>query len=111
MQVDDLAAAGAMMQSIDVLGDQRRHRAGRFECRERRVGAVRPRICDPRPPGEAACPVALANLGPGDEVGVLHGPGVLPVAVPVAVVGDAGRRADARAGNNRNAACARDEAR
>ncbi len=107
MQVDDAAASRAVVQAVDVLGYQRVDLAGRLQCCKRGVCAVRLRTRNPLPAGEAARPVTLANLGPGDEVPVLHRSGVFPVAISIAVVRDAGRRADAGAGNNRNTARAR----
>ena len=97
MQVDDVAAAGRLVQAVDVLRHELRDAALRFECRERAMRVVRP--CREHAPesDEAARPVAFTRMLVRDEVLEHDRPAALPFAVGVAVIGNAGGRAAAGA--------------
>ena len=50
VQVDDSPAAGALMQAVNVLGDQQVHVAALFQTRQRAVGFVGSGVANTRPP-------------------------------------------------------------
>jgi hypothetical protein len=109
VQVDHVPAAGGVVQPVDVLGDQQPDETLRLEVRERVVCPVRLRAVDERPADRAARPVTLAHPCVRHEGAKLHGSCALPCAVLVAVVGNSGARADARARQDREAPMSPDE--
>lgn len=103
MELDNGSSTGALMQAVDVLGDERRGTALPLDVSEHGVDFVRASARKRRIPGHAACPVALACLCGLDELLVADGSvgRVADVdAVGAAVVGDAAVSADASPGEN-----------
>src|SRR5262249_32095903 len=99
--VDHVAAAGRLVQPVDVLCDELLDAPVVLELRECAVRAVRARGTHPFPAREAARPVALTRVLAADEVLQRHRPRrALPLAIGVAIVRDAGARAAARAGEH-----------
>ena len=109
MQVDHVPAAGAGVQPVDVLRDQELNEPLGLELRECAMCAVGLRAADDGPADGAARPVPLAHLGVGHERAEIHGPRAFPLALLVPVVGNAGARADAGAGEHREAGMCLDE--
>ena len=97
MQFDDTNAACRMMQAIDVLRYQGVNLAVRLEICKGTVGGIRPRPAEAPPADVATRPVTLSRSRLLDEVGVLDGLRGLPLAMAITVIGNAGRRAHARA--------------
>ena len=81
VQVDHVAAAGTLVQAVDVLGDEQRQRAGRLPRGEGVVRRARARRREARPAGMAARPVAPVGRGVVDERLVHHRRPALPVAL------------------------------
>ena len=89
MQLDDLCAAGPLMQPVDVLGHEQGEPLHRLQRRERCVRGVGLRTRNDGPPDHAARPVALSRGLGAQEVLQHHGRAALPVAVFIAVARDA----------------------
>ncbi len=89
VQVDDLPVAGRLMQPIDVLGQQHPALAVRLEPGQRMMRIVRPRLAEPPPADQAARPIAPARMLVRHEGLEVDRLGPLPVALAVAVIGNA----------------------
>jgi hypothetical protein len=100
VQLDHVRAARALMQPVHVLRDERGHVLRRFDACERAMRLVRMRVRDHGPAHHAACPVALPRLVRTDERLQRDGRRTLPFAVFVAIAGNTGVGADARAGQH-----------
>ena len=109
MQVDDFAAAGGRVQSVDVLGDEQLDEPHRLELRERAMRGIRQRLRNDGPAHGTARPVALAHLEARHERAELHGSRAFPLALFVAVIGNAGAGAHARSGEHRETRMTFDE--
>ena len=100
VQIDHLPVAGGLMQPVDVLGQQHLAPPVRLEPGQRMMRIVRTRLAEAPPADQAARPVALARRlfrHEGLEVDRL---GPLPVAMAVAIVGNARIGAAAGAGQH-----------
>jgi len=109
VQVDHGGAAGALVQAVHVLGEQHLHGAACFQCGQGGVGGVGLGLAEARPAEQAARPVALAGGRFAHEILVVHRRGALPLAVGIAVIGNARVGAAAGAGEDEQAAGAVDE--
>src|SRR5690606_7242702 len=108
MQVDHLAVAGALVQAVDVLGQQQPHLSAPFQCRQCPMRGIGLGAEEARPADAAARPVAsVGGIASGQ---LLQGDrrAALPFAVAVAVVGDARTGAAAGAGEDEQALVAPD---
>ena len=103
VEVGDPSRARRLVQTVDILGDQVGHAAVGFQCGERGMGRAGTGPGNARPAHRAARPVSLAHTGAADEVGVLHGPRVLPAACIVTIGRNAGGRAAAGPGQHQQA--------
>jgi len=103
-ETDHPLLAGARVQSVDVLGDQRDYATLRFEFHQRGVRTIRLRAGDDRPPDEAAHPVAGAHRRIADKSLIRDRGAALPQSVWTTVVGNSRRGADAGAGKYEDAA-------
>ncbi|MCY1217738.1 hypothetical protein D9M72_296630 [compost metagenome] len=109
VQLDHVAAAGTLVQAVDILRDQRAQAALLAQPGQRMVRAVGPRLPCNRPAQHAARPVALAPGVRAEEGLQRDRLRTLPLAVRIAVAGDAGIRADAGAGQHEQARMAAHE--
>jgi hypothetical protein len=109
MQFDHVGAARALVQAVDVLRDEALDPAGCAEPRERAMRRVRLRAADHRPADHAARPVAPARGVGAEKVLQLDRRRAHPFAVAVAIAGNAGIGADARAGQHEQPRMALDE--
>ena len=109
MQVDDAGAAGSLVQPIDVLGQQELAAVHRLQTREGSMRIVRLGAAEAAPTDHAAGPIALARQRVAHEGLIGHRLGALPIAVGVAIIGNAGVRAAAGAGQNEQASMAIDK--
>lgn len=109
MQVDHLPMAGGLMQPIDVLGQQHPAPAVRLEPGQRMMRIVRLCLPEPPPADQAAGPIAPARLLVRHEGLKVDRLGPLPVAVSVAIVGNARIGAAAGAGQHEQPFVAVDE--
>ena len=100
MQVDHRFAAGGLMQSVDVLGQQDLAFAHRLEPRQRAMRVVRPGAADAPPADQAARPIAPARRLLAHEGLEGDRRRALPGAVGVAIVGNARVHAAAGAGQD-----------
>ena len=89
VQVDHFGAAGRLMQPVDVLCQEKLAPARRLEPGERAVRVIRPGRADAPPADEAARPVAPARRLLAHEGLIGHRLPPLPLAVGVAIVGNA----------------------
>lgn len=97
VQLRDGAAACLLMQTIDVLRDQAADVLALCQLRDGQVSGIGRGARQGRPAHHAARPVAAAHGFLAAKIGALHGRVAAPHAVRIAVVGYAGRRADAGA--------------
>lgn len=109
MQVDDRAAAGRLVQAVHVLRDQQFDAAFVFQPRQRQMRCVGPHLAEAAPAYHAARPVARAGQAGAHEGLEVDGRLALPLALAVAVVGNARGGAAARAGQDKQAMVAVDE--
>ena len=91
MEFQHRSAAGLLVQSIDILSDDQGNPVQAFKMRQRMMAAARIGEADPRPAEKAPRPVALPRGRGTQEVVVIDGFRLLPVAVAVAVGRDAAR--------------------
>ncbi|MNS92891.1 hypothetical protein D3C72_1270390 [compost metagenome] len=103
VQLDHVAAAGTLVQAVDILRDQRREPAVRAKARQRMVRGIGPRLPRHRPAQHAARPVALAPRVRAKEGLQRDRRRALPLSARIAVAGDAGVGADAGAGQHEQA--------
>ena len=89
VQVDDLPVPGGLMQTIHILGQQHFAAAAGFELRQRMMGVIRHGLAEPPPSDQAARPIALPRRFLAHEVLEIDRLGPLPVAVRIAIVGNA----------------------
>lgn len=109
MQIDDVAAAGSLVKTVHVLRNEQLDAPFPFELRERKVRAIRLRSTKKSPADQAAGPIAFARVLIVHERLEQHGPRPLPLAVVVAIVGDAGVRAATGAGQHEQSTMPVDE--
>ncbi len=95
MKVDDLPAPGGLVQTVDILGEEQLAPAIGFEPRQRVMRVVGLGLSEPPPADHASRPVPLARLLVGNERLEPNRLRSFPVAVAVAIVGNAGVRAAA----------------
>ncbi len=103
MQLDDLDAAGPLMQPVDVLGHQQVQPLHRLQGREGHVSRVGLRTRNDGPPDHAARPVALSRCLGTQEVLQHHRRAALPVAVFIPVARNARIGAHPRTGQDEQA--------
>src|SRR4051812_23424140 len=108
MEIDDGAAARALVEPIDVLSDELGECAGGFPCGKRVMRGIRGRGRESGPPGVCARPVSPVDSILGAERLDQHRGPPLPLAVVVAIVGNARRGAAAGPGQGEYAAMAAD---
>lgn len=103
MKIDHRLAARLLMEPVHVLGDEGAHRAAPLEGGESlmRWGGTRRR--HPGPAHQATGPVAPTGRLRGDEVLELDRTLVLPLALLVSIIGDAGRGAASGSGQDEQA--------
>ena len=89
MEIDDGAAAGALVQAIDVLRDELEERAGSFPCRKRSMRGIRRRGRQTRPTRVGARPVTPVDRLLRAERLDHDRRSPLPLALVVAVIGNA----------------------
>ena len=87
---------------VNVLRDQRLHMAALLETGQGRMRGVRLCAIDATPACKTSGPVSLAHLVAIDEIPVLHGLSVFPVAVFIAIVGNTGASAASGAAQHSN---------
>ncbi len=109
VQFDHVVAARPLMQAVDVLRDEAFDPARAAEPRQRDVRPVRPRAAHDRPADHAARPVAAPRGIGAEEFVKLDRRRAHPLTVAVAVTGNAGIGADARAGQHEQARMTLDE--
>ena len=90
MQIDHLSATRHAMQVVDVLCYEQTYMAGMFEFRQCGVRRIRSCRRNPTPASKAPGPVAFTHVAIFDKVAVLHRLRILPIAVFVAIIGNAG---------------------
>src|SRR5690606_28143831 len=88
VQLDHLAAAGGVVESIDVLGDQTRDHAGLLEGRERAMSQVGPGRTKARPADHRPRPVAGPRGGVVDVGGEADRVAGASAGALAAIVGD-----------------------
>ncbi|MNN56783.1 hypothetical protein D3C81_1717330 [compost metagenome] len=101
MQFDHVMTAGLVVQGVDVLGDQAADPPGALQAGEGVVGHVRLCLTHPRPAQHRSRPVTPPGFGRREKFLVHHRLAAAPHALVVAIVGNARRRADAGAGQDR----------
>ena len=89
VQIDHLPMAGGLMQPVDILGQQHLAPPARLEPGKCMMRIVRLRLAEPPPADQAARPVAPARMLFGHEGLEVDRLGPLPVAVAVAIIGNA----------------------
>src|SRR5271170_2868474 len=89
VQVDHPRVAGRLMQPVDVLGENELDSAHRLEPGQGAMSVVRPRLANAPPAAEAARPIAPTGLFVAHEGLEGHRLRALPLAVGVAIVGNA----------------------
>jgi len=104
VQFDDIAAAGLLVQAIDVLGHDHAQIARLLQLRQRPMRGIGRSLRQARPAQHAARPVTLAGSGVAAEFIALDGQASPAHAGVVTVVGNAGGGADARPGQHHHAA-------
>lgn len=109
VQLDDVDAARALMQPVDVLRDEPPDACRRAEPRERMMRRVRLRAPDHGPAEHAARPVAAARMIGIEKLAILNRLRAHPCAVAVAIAGNAGIGTDARAREHEQARMLLDE--
>ncbi len=101
MQVDDLPAPGGLVQPVDILGEEQLALAIGFQPRQRVMCIVGPSLSEPPPANHASRPVTLARLLVGNKRLEPDWLRSFPVAIAVAIVGNAGVRAAAGSGQDK----------
>ncbi len=109
VQVDHPRAAGRLMQPVDVLGENELDSALRLEPGQGVMSVVRPRPANASPADEAARPIASASLFAAHEGLEGHRLRALPLALSVAIVGNARAGAAAGAGQDEETSMPVDE--
>ena len=109
VQVDHLLAAGTLVQAIHILCHQQFDLPAAFELGQRMMCAIRLRPSETPPADQAARPVALAGGRFVHEGGVVDRRCAFPLAVPIAIVGDARIGTASRAGQHEQARVGLDE--
>ena len=100
MQFDDIGAAGALMQPIDVLRDETLDAARCAELHECAMRGIRVGSREHRPTDHAACPVTAPRML-GIAKGLpLNGLRTHPITLEVPIAGDARRDAHASPGQH-----------
>ena len=97
VEVDDLSAAGALMQSVHILGDHRGHRAEPLQTRQMAVGGRRSGGLYRGPAEQGAAPVTLTLTRFTEEFRVGDGLAAQPDSALVAIRGYTAGGADAGA--------------
>lgn len=100
VQFDDTATARLLMQSIDVLRNDRRDQTKLFQSGYRNVSTSRLSRIDGRPTDEASCPVSAAHGLRVQKFSMVYGFRVLPLSVPVAIIRDPAFRTQPGSGQN-----------
>src|SRR6266702_859528 len=100
MQIDHLPVTCGLMQPVDILGQEQLALPVGLDTSERMMRSVRPGLAEPPPSDQAARPIAPARMLLGHEGLEVDRLGPLPVAVAVAIVGDARIRATAGTGQH-----------
>jgi hypothetical protein len=100
VEIDDVLAAGCVMQAIDVLRDELSDSSAAFEHRQRVVRVVWARQSHPAEAGEAPRPVALPRGLVAHELLIANGRAAFPFTAAVAVIGNARVGAAARTGQH-----------
>lgn len=100
MQINHLPVARRLMQSVDILGQQHLALPVRLEASQRMMRIVRHGLAEPPPADQAARPVSLPRARITHEGLVVDRLGSLPVALAVAIIGNAGIGAAACPGQN-----------
>src|SRR5690606_22736570 len=103
VQVEHAATAGALVQAVDVLGQQQVDPAVSFERGQGVVGGVGLGADEARPPDGAARPVASVGGVAAGQGLQGDGLGAFPVSIAVAIVGNARAGAAAGAGQDEKA--------
>ncbi len=100
VQLDHAGAAGGLMQAVDILRDQCLDMPGLLQPGERAMRVVGQGARHDRPAHHAARPIALPARVRFEKLAVLDRRARTPVAIGVAVAGDARVGADAGAGQH-----------
>ena len=100
VQLDDIGAAGTLVQPVDVLRDKVRRGARRLQTGERAMRGVGPRSRDQRPADHAARPVAPPRRHRAQVLLQRDRRGPLPLAVVVAIARNARVGADPCSGQH-----------
>lgn len=95
MKVDDLPAPGGLVQTVNILGEEQLAPAIFFQTRQRVMCVVGFGSSEPSPADHASRPVPLARLLVGNERLEPNRLRSFPVAIAIAIVGNAGVRAAA----------------
>ena len=109
VQVDHPRAASRLVQPIHVLGQKKLASARRLELGQSAMRVVGRSLTNEPPADEAARPIAAARLFLAHEGLIGHRLGAFPLALGVAIVRNARRRAAARAGQDEQALVPIDE--
>jgi hypothetical protein len=109
VQIDHPPAAGLLVQTIDVLGHQLMDETCRFQSSQRGVSGIGLGTGKGRPAKQTACPVTLSSPFTGHELLVAHRLAAFPVAVAIAIIGNAGIGAATGAGQHEQPRMACDE--
>jgi hypothetical protein len=86
VQIDDQSAAGALMQTIDVLRNDTFDASRLFQCGQREVRAARKHTAELAPSGRTPGPITLPRSQTADKFLIRHGRLAFPGAFPIAVV-------------------------
>src|SRR6185369_4621117 len=98
-----------LVKTIHVLRDEQLHAPFPLELRQRVMRAIWLRAPEESPADETARPVPLARVFVVHERLELHGLCALPLAILIAIVGNAGVGAAARTGQHEQPTMTRDE--
>ncbi len=100
VQIDDVAAAGGLVQPVDVLRHQGLEAILALQLHQSPMRVVGVRAAEVAPANETARPVSLPRQLLVHERAKHHRAGALPGALRVAVIGNSGLGAAAGAGQN-----------
>jgi hypothetical protein len=102
VQFDHLARAGALMETVDILGDDRRAVEALLPVRDRLMPGVRPDLEKMPPPRQVEVPDVLRVASKRLRRRDLLGPTAMPESVSVAKRGNAALGRDPGAGGDRD---------
>jgi len=100
VQIDHATTPGFAVEAIDVLRYQGIDLARRLQASQRVVCGVRASPEETLPPDITPRPVAFSKRNVLNKILKLNGLGMLPITVPIAVIGNTRTRTDARAAHD-----------